>query len=230
MGEFRLHAMAIDEVRDVFGADAALARHLRLWAAQTFDTEDPEHPDRTDRHGRHRGRLRARHSVRPGWPTNQDVDDLIQGRFVGPDRLSRCWRLLDEWLEHLSWGTHSLVLDAARADDLEFDLARAGVPSHLSLHRLFGGDPQIPLRPAPGMRVGYSRRLHVAATHDAMARALPFLGPDFAVQITDLVGFLGSFPSWTELAASADRPQPDLIVVWHADAGTLATVPAPAFG
>ena len=38
MGEFRLHALAINEVRDVFGADDVLAAKLRNWALEAFPT------------------------------------------------------------------------------------------------------------------------------------------------------------------------------------------------
>lgn len=227
MGEFRLHALAINEVRDVFGADDVLAAKLRNWALEAFPT--PAQPDRhVGRNHLFRRARRRPHIVmhRAGSPTERTADDLLEGRFVAPNELVKSWRVLDLWLEKLSWGTLTTSCTRREYDALEFELARAGVPSYLGLNRLFGGDPQIPLRPAPGMRVGYSRASHVEATCTALDRAIPYLSDDNAQSIRTLVDFLEQFPSWYEEARAAGRPRPDLIILRHEDPATLAVVPS----
>lgn len=156
-----------------------------------------------------------------GFPTPGDVDDLLSGHYVPPERLSRCWRVLDLWLHELSWGTLSLALGSTEIDDLEFDLARAGLPSELSLRRLFAGDPQIPLRPTPDMRTGYARSAHVSATLAGLSAVSGRVDERHQAIVDRLVEFLEQFCSWSEQAPEAGRPAPDLLVVWHAGAGTL---------
>lgn len=216
MGELRLHAISINDVRDIFGADEARARALRGWAQEYFSV--PEAP----RRGGLWSKLRPVTRTDPtapilpvNWPTPNDVEDLIAGRYVGPDRLTRCWRVLDLWLHKLSWGSHTMVLDAGQADSFEFDLARAGLPSELSLRRLFGGDPQIPLRPAPGMRTGYSRDAHVTATQEALSAICERVAGPSHVLVVNLIGFLTQFPEWSDAAPDVGRRAPDLFVVWH---------------
>lgn len=222
MGEFRLHAISIDEVRDIFGADEALAHRLRECARARFSVPAP----------RSRGRLFSRLRpvttvdpdapvLPPGHPTPGDVSDLLAGRYVPPERLSRCWRVLDLWLHELSWGTSSLALGPDEIDDLEFDLARAGLPSELSLRHLFAGDPQIPLRPAPDMRTGYARSAHVTATLAGLRAVSGRVDERHQPIVDQLVDFLDHFCSWSEEAPAAGRPAPDLLVVWHAGQATL---------
>ncbi|MDN5995729.1 hypothetical protein [Acidipropionibacterium jensenii] len=222
MGELRLHAISINEVRDIFGADEAQARTLRGWAQEHFSV--PETPRRRGLWSKLRPvtRIDNEAPILPvNWPTPQDVDDLIAGRFVSPDRLVRCWRVLDLWLHNLSWGTHSMSMDLGRVDDFEFDLARAGLPSELSLRRLFGSDPQIPLRPAPGMHTGYSRAAHVTATRDALSAIAERVSEPNRETVAGLVGFLVQFSAWSAAAPGAGRAAPDLFVVWHAGQSTI---------
>lgn len=99
MGEFRLHALAINEVRDVFGADDVLAAKLRSWALEAFPT--PAQPDRhVGRNHLFRRARRRPHIVmhRAGSPTERTADDLLEGRFVAPNELVKSWRVLDLWL------------------------------------------------------------------------------------------------------------------------------------
>ena len=222
MGEFRLHAISIDEVRDIFGAEDDLAERLRGCARAGFSVPSPRRRGlwsrlvpltRTDPDAP---------VLPPGFPTPGDVEDLLAGRYVPPEHLSRCWRVLDLWLAELAWGTTSLSLGPDEIDDLEFDLARAGLPAELSLRRLLAGDPQIPLRPAPDMRTGYSRSCHVAATHEALSTVAGRVDERHTGLVEQLVDFLARFCEWSEEAPEAGRPAPDLLVVWHASPATLA--------
>lgn len=222
MGEFRLHAISIDEVRDIFGADDALADRLRECARAKFSVPAPRRRGlwsrlvpltRTDPDAP---------VLPPGFPTPGDVEDLLAGRYAPPERLSRCWRVLDLCLCELSWGTTSLSLGPDEIDDLEFVLARAGLPSELSLRRLLSGDPQIPLRPAPDMRTGYARSAHVAATHEALSAVAARVDEQHTAMVEQLVDFLAQFCEWSAEAPGAGRPAPDLLVVWHANPTTLA--------
>ena len=82
-------AISIDDVRDIFGAAPALAERLRGLAAQRLAPASPAkrrwfgpvlRRDRDD-------------AVDPRTPTPGDVDTLLAGGYVEPDRLPQCWTL-----------------------------------------------------------------------------------------------------------------------------------------
>ena len=96
MGGLRFNAIAIDEVRDIFGADEGLAMKLRRWAEARFSV--PVHHHRRPRwrspfHPLYKPNVEC--SMLPtGWPTPHDVEDLVCGRYIESDRSARCWRLV----------------------------------------------------------------------------------------------------------------------------------------
>ena len=116
MGGLRFNAIAIDEVRDIFGADEGLAMKLRRWAEARFSV--PVHHHRRPRwrspfHPLYKPNVEC--SMLPtGWPTPHDVEDLVCGRYIESDRSARCWRLVNEWLTHLSWGWTEIPMSVAR--------------------------------------------------------------------------------------------------------------------
>ena len=218
MGELRLHAIGIDEIRDMFGADADRASTLRTLAAERFRVPEAENAPRglISRGGPlFRRDPRAPH-LPSSYPTPNDIENLLAGRFVAPERIAHAWQVMDAWLDGLAWGRTQVEITQAGFDDLEFALARAGLPSRYSLGKLMEHDPALPLRPGPGMRVGYSRHSHVEATRDALARITAEVEkPEHRALASGLVQFLETYPQWTQLARKLDRPEPDLFVTWR---------------
>ena len=219
MGGLRLNAIAIDEVRDIFEADEGLAKKLRKWTEARFSV--PLH-----HHRRSRWRSPFHPLYKPnvegpmlptGWPTPNDVEDLVRGRYIESDRLARCWRLVNEWLTHLSWGWTEIPMTVARSEELDCDLAAAGLPSTYSLKRLMGEDPQLPLRPAPGMKIGYAGTGQTLATWVELSKIIGTVPTARRGEADAVLKFLNSYPGWSHLAVDLGRPTPDLLVVWQPD-------------
>lgn len=168
MPELRLFALSINDVRDIFGADPALASRLRASAAAHFA---PPEPSRSllGRIGPLLTRNKAV-EVDPRQPLAQDVEVLLSGGHVPPERLVPCWALMRCWLQELS--ATSLTLSIPDLDRVEFDLALAGLPSDFSLRQLAERELGIALRPLPGHLVGYSKHLHAISTGRHLHRVL----------------------------------------------------------
>ena len=73
----------------------------------------------------------------------------------------------------LEGGGPTTRIEYRRLDSVEFDLARRGLPSTLSVTHLGKRPLGIPLTPLPGMQVGYSHRTHAAATREALEEIDP---------------------------------------------------------
>lgn len=155
----QLYGIAIDDVRDIFGAPPERAEQLRRVAAARFPA-----PTTKRRWGLFKRDPAL--AVDPTKPLRSDVDALLAGQFIAPERLPQSWRLLQGWLEELACA-HSRI-DYESLDAIEFDLARRGLPSTHSIRRLGERSLGIPLRDAPGMATGYSHHAHAAATHTAL--------------------------------------------------------------
>jgi len=214
MVEIRLYAIGIDEVRDWFGAGVETAATLRGITAERFRAPLAELRPPSGmlsklgplfRHDPWAPRLPA------DLPTPHDVEQLISGRFVAPDRLAQSWAVVRAWLEELSWGHVALVLTDQEWRDLEFDLARAGVPSQFAISKLWGLDPALPLRPEPGTEIGYTKHHHAVATADELRTAAPRVGDSSRGPTTRVVGFLEALAGWSAAAAAAGRPTPDVV-------------------
>ncbi len=158
-----LYALGIAQVRDIFGADARLADELREVASTTF-------PAPTRRPGAFRPLMRRDRSfaVDPDRPQQADVEALLSGEFIAPERAPACWHLVEAFVSHLSRAHLTVLRDAALLDRVEFDLARGGLSSRFALRRLAELPLQIPLRPLPGQLVGYAKRLHARETAVAL--------------------------------------------------------------
>ncbi|GAA1395474.1 DUF7691 family protein [Luteococcus peritonei] len=218
MGELRLYAISIDQARDMVGAVPQEAERLRAVAREGFRVEPPRPAPR--------GLLAKlgpllRHPpdapVLPhGHPLPSDVDALLAGRYVQPERLRPAWRVVEAWLAHDGRG--HLVLPTSRAvfEQTEFELARAGLSSDFALGRLMLGDPRIGLRPVPGMRVGYAKNRQVLATSRALAQVLPQVQPTTRERLEPLADFLASCETWSRPERpdeSGRQSAPDLVAV-----------------
>ncbi len=211
-----MFAIGITELRDIFGASPDLAARLRQIAADHLPTPTGEHRRRGTLLGRIGPALKQPidKPEAPKRPTLADVDALLAGRTVGPERLGYAWHIALVWLAELSWGRLDLDLDEAQLTTVEFDLARAGLPSTFALERLLQGNPQIPLRPLPGQRFGYAKNSHVEATRQGLSTVIGDVAEESLTTTGTALEFLNNFPEWTRQAAQTGRPAPDLVVVW----------------
>lgn len=215
MTRFTLFALAVTEVRDIFGASPELAARLR----EISDRQQAVTGDSEPRRGTLLGRIGPllKRSIDPPTapqrPVPPDVETLLSGRAVPPERTRFAWQIVTGWLTELSWGHLTLDLDAAGFEQVEFELARAGLPSQLSLGRLMAGDLQIPLRPLPGQIIGYAKHAQVTATGRGLSTVIGDLGPDTRQVVGELLRLLNEFPTWTEQAVAVGRRPPDLVVV-----------------
>lgn len=197
----RLFAIRIDEVRDIFGAEPALASRLRKNAAASFPPPKKQSRGLLDLLGpltRHPASQR----IAADLPLNSDVDALLAGGYLPPERLHAGWKLLLAWLTELSVAQSQLEL--ADLDAVEFDLARCGLASEFSLRKLAERELGIPLRPLPEQLVGYTKELHVAETHSALTavNSQELAEPTRQVLATLL-----------PILATASQHQTDLVVV-----------------
>ena len=142
MGELRLYAIAVDEVRDVFSASPALADDFRRVVADAFPPQTTEKaPGMLGKLGPLFRRPAGAIVLTPDTPVEEDVADLLAGRYVRPERLPAAWRLMEAYLATKAWGRHLIDLDVSRFNDLEFDLARAGMDPRLGLGKLVNTMP-----------------------------------------------------------------------------------------
>lgn len=161
-----LFAIGIDDLRDVFRADPALSERLRGLAAARF----PAPGGSSRRRALTRvGPLLRRHpatQVDPARPSAADLELILAGGHVPTGRLLPCWRLFVAFLEELARDHRLVVIEDPEA--LEFDLARAGLPSQFALRNLALRPLGIPLPPLAGHIAGYTPHAHAAATLAAL--------------------------------------------------------------
>ncbi len=176
MHRLRLFAITIDDVRDIFGADPEMAAELRTRAARHFM------PPRDDRSLLGSiGPLRFRHrrtEVDPRRPLAADVEAMLSGGHIPTERLPQCWELLLVWLDALSARHVDMQIDEPEAVD--FELARAGLPSTHSMGSLSGRPLGVSLRPLPSQTVGYSKHGHVVEVSRLLRRVHDSAGEEFA--------------------------------------------------
>lgn len=215
MARMSLFALGITELRDMFRAAPEFADRLRTIAATQFPAPAPD---------RRRGPLLGRigpvmkrpieeHEA-PAHPAAGDVEALLAGRAISPERLEYAWQIALSWLDATSWGRLDLDIDPQQMSDVEFQLALAGLPSQLDLESLLQGNPQLPLLPMAGQRFGYAKNAHVEATRQALSTVIGDLPDESLVVIGPVLEFLNQFAEWAEQAGEQGRPVPDLIVVW----------------
>lgn len=211
-----MYAICIDEVRDMFGATPEVAGTLRTIASDAFRVPQAEKssPGRLGKLGPLFWRAPDAPVVPHGMPLPSDIEALLAGRFISPDRLETCWKVVDVWLEARSLARHELDRTPQQVDQLEFELTRAGLPSQYGIGKLMSLDAQLPLRPRPGMRVGYSKHAHVLASGRALHGCLDQVLPHSRERAQQLADFLLGFGALTEQARAQHRPAPDLFVTF----------------
>ena len=94
-------------------------------------------------------RVPATPVISPTQPEPHDVEVLLAGAYVPPDRTGATWRLLETLVQGIAWGSTRMSLTTQSLDDLDFALARGGVSASVGLrHAQQHHEPQ----PGPGAR------------------------------------------------------------------------------
>ena len=213
MGELRLTAIGVGELKALFSGSPEIEEHLRTVAAQAFPP--PQAPVK-------KGRLLGKVGplvqpppdapvIRPGVPTNQDLHDLTRGRFVKADRLTAAWALVRLWLDACGWPTLVLAIDEPAMNELDFELATGGVETRYALRRLLNDKLALPLRNAPGQVTGFVPYEHAVALRETWRPAVPTLSPRNVATAQHIVGWLGGLEGWAAYACQVGHPLPDLI-------------------
>jgi hypothetical protein len=211
-----LWAIGIDDVRGIFGATDPLADQLRASAGQRFATSAPHQPGLLGKLGpmlRGGGDPAA---PRPGVPNAEDVENLLAGRFVPPQRLVQAWNLLEFWLGTLAVGSQSWPLTEAGLNEFDFDLVRAGVSARYGISDLFKAGLGISLTRCPGLASGWVTGSHAQAMRAAWPDGLAELSPEHRELAESIVGFLAGYDEWIPSARAEGRAEPDLIASFRA--------------
>ncbi len=211
MGSLRLYAIAIDEVREIFGAPEETATALRAIAAHRFPPAPASTPGLLAKLGPVFRRAPDAPVLRPGIPSGSDVDTVLAGRYVQPHRLSACWALLEAWVDAMSWGSTSRQVTEAGLNEFDFDLARASVPSRYGLRHLLGSDLGIPMLPCPGLAAGFARGDHAIAMSEAWRASAAMLSAENRPTADSLLAWFDHYPEWIASAQGSQRRPPDLV-------------------
>jgi hypothetical protein len=203
----RLWAVSIADVRSLFRPTQEMAESLR--SDVPFHVLSPYKP------GWFKPLLKADPGapvLAPDSPLPSDVDKLLHGHFVPPDRLVPSWQIVSHWLDRLSAANLRLDIDTATAQRLDFDLARAGVASHFGLRTLWAREAALPLHPPAGSEVGYQRYAVAVELGEAWRASLGALegSSDLVEHVSD---WLRQLPTLAEDAEGAGRPAPDVFAM-----------------
>ena len=211
MGSLRLYAIAIDEVRAIFGAPEETATALRAIAAHQFPSAPATAPGLLAKLGPVFRRAPDAPVLRPGVPSGSDVDTLLAGRYVPPHRLSAAWVLFEAFVDAMAWGSTSQSVDETRLNEFDFDLSRTAIPSRYGLRQLLRADLGISMLPPPGLAAGFAHAAHVTAMASAWRAGLPLLEPGNQSIANSLLALFDQYPAWAEQASAGTRPAPDLV-------------------
>lgn len=207
MPRVSLYAVGIDEVRDLVGATPETAARVRPLAAELWPATGAPAPQGW--WARLTGRGTAGTSVDPARPTPTDVDAVLEGRFVAPDRAPAAWQVVEGLVERLAHDKLDLDLAPAEVEAFDYALAKAGAPAEAGLGRLLRSDARLGLTPAVGRTATY-------LPHAQALRAAALLG-DLTVEephtglAEQLRAFLGRFGEHAERGRAEGRPEPDLV-------------------
>jgi hypothetical protein len=216
MGELRLYAVGIEEVRGMFGASPLVAEHLREVARRAFAPPTVEaRGGLLSKLGPIFKRVPATPVISPTQPEPHDVDVLLAGAYVPHDRTGATWRLLEALVQGIAWGSTRMSLTAQSLDDLDFALARGGVSASVGLRHLLNSTMSLNLVPVQGLTVGwhpYHKAVAMAAAYHSAIQDIKT--EDQREMIKSLTSWLDGFTPWAQVAASLGRPVPDLVGFW----------------
>lgn len=215
VGELRLYAIGIDEVQGILGADSAQAEELRAAARRAFESPQPEQRGLLSKLGPIFRRVPAAPVISPTQPEPRDVEVLLAGAYVSPDRMGATWRVLEALVHARSWGATRMELSPQALDDLDFALARGGVSAAVGLRHLLGSGTNLNLIPVQGLTVGWHRHEQAIAMAAAYRAAMPQVKTEEQRElVAGLVTWLDGFIPWSQVAVQLHRPVPDLVGFW----------------
>ena len=217
MGELRLYAIGIDEMRGMFGAAPPEQERLRGVAARAFapPRDDARRGGLLTKLGPIFKRPPAAPVVSPTQPVPQDVDVLLAGAYVPPERTGATWRVLETLVQGTAWGSTLMSLTPQSLDDLDFALARGGVSSAVGLRHLLSSSTSLNLLPVRGLTVGWHPHEKALAMAGAYREAMPQVKTQEQQEmVAALVTWLDGFVPWAQVAVSMGRPVPDLVGFW----------------
>jgi hypothetical protein len=216
MSELRLYAIGIEEVRGMFGASPQVAEHLRDVAQRAFAPQSVEaRGGLLSKLGPIFKRVPATPVISPTQPEPRDVDVLLAGAYVPPDRTGATWRLLETLVQGIAWGSTRMGLTAQALDDLDFALARGGASASVGLRHLLKSSLSLNLVPVQGLTVGWYPHQKAVAMAAAYRSAMPGIKTEEHRDMIDsLAMWLDGFLPWAQVAASLGRPVPDLVGFW----------------
>ena len=214
MGELRLYAIGADELRGMFGASPEAADQLRQFAASALALAPPgESPlSLRARLGPIFRRVPATPVISPTQPAPHDLEVLLAGAYVLPERTGATWRLLETLVQGAAWGSTRMGLDSHALDDLDFALARGGVSAAVGLRHLLSNSLSLPLLPVEGLTVGWHPYEKALSMSEAYRRALDQIRTDEQrAMVEALTVWLDGFRPWAQVAGALGRPVPDLV-------------------
>jgi hypothetical protein len=216
MGELRLYAIGIEEMRGMLGAPPHQVEQLRQLATVAF--APPREENRSGLLGKLGPifrRVPATPVISPTQPEPRDVEVLLAGAYVPPERVGATWRVLETLVQGLAWGSTRLSLDAQQLDDLDFALARGGVSAAVGLRHLLSSTTSVNLIPVQGLTVGWHPHEKALAMAGAYRSALPQIKTDEQREmVNSLATWLDGFVHWSTVAVALGRPVPDLVGFW----------------
>ena len=98
----------------MFGASSPVADHLRELAQRAF--APPVEAGRSGLLGKLGPIFRkvpATPVISPTQPEPQDVEVLLAGAYVPPDRMGATWRLVETFVQGMAWGSTRMTLTEA---------------------------------------------------------------------------------------------------------------------
>lgn len=216
VSELRLYALGIEELRGLYGAPPGRAEEFREAAARAFAPRPERAPaGLLSRLGPIFKRPPAAPVLSPTQPTRADVDTLLTGTYLPPERMGATWRVVEALAQHLAWGSARLTLTPQLMDEIDFALVRGGAPAALGLRHLLQSGTGMNLLAVQGLTVGWHPHDRARVLAQAYRTAASELeDDDQRAAVSALVEWLDGFGSWTAQAAAVGRPRPDLVGFW----------------
>jgi hypothetical protein len=217
-----LYAIGIEEVRGMFGASPPVADHLRAVAQRAFAPPSMEAAHEPvgrggllSKLGPIFKRVPAAPVISPTQPEPHDVEVLLAGAYVPPDRAGATWRLLETLVQGIAWGSTRMGLTTQELDELDFALARGGASASVGLRHLLNSALSLSLNPVSGLKVGWQPHQKAVVMAAAYRSAIAGIkSPEQRDLINSLTIWLDGFQPWAQVAASLGRPVPDLVGFW----------------
>jgi hypothetical protein len=212
-----LYAIGIDEIRSMFGAAPRERERLLDVAERALapPREDSHRGGLLTKLGPIFRRPPASPVISPTQPVRHDVDVLLAGAYVPPERTGATWRVLETLVQGTAWGSTLISLTTQSLDDLDFALARGGVSSAVGLRHLLNSSASLNLLPVGGLTVGWHPHEKALAMAGAYRSAMPQIKTaEQQEMVAALVSWLDGFIPWAQVAVSLGRPDPDLVGFW----------------